>query len=100
MNWINSVAHAWHNHGDECLLGVEFESGRKEEYDGIFLAYGSATGMEMALKTGLLHEKGAITVDENSIPTCLAFLPQEIAREDLSKFLSQLGKVRLLQSLH
>ncbi len=51
-------------YGDEYLLGVEFESGRKEEYDGVFLAYGSATGMEMALKTGLLHEKGAITVDE------------------------------------
>ncbi len=51
-------------YGDEYLLGVEFESGRKEEYDGVFLAYGSATGMEMALKTGLLHEKGAITADE------------------------------------
>ncbi|MCK5758090.1 MAG: NAD(P)/FAD-dependent oxidoreductase [Clostridiales bacterium] len=51
-------------YGDEYLLGVEFESGRKEEYDGVFLAYGSATGMEMALKTGLIHEKGAITVDE------------------------------------
>ena len=51
-------------YGDEYLLGVEFESGRKEAYDGVFLAYGSATGMEMALKTGLLHEKGAITVDE------------------------------------
>lgn len=52
-------------YGDEYLLGVEFESGRKEEYDGVFLAYGSATGMEMALKTGLLHEKGALTVDES-----------------------------------
>jgi len=51
-------------YGDDYLLGVEFESGRKEDFEGVFLAYGSATGMEMALKTGLLNEKGAITVDE------------------------------------
>jgi len=52
-------------YGGQFLEGVEFESGRKREFDGIFLAYGSATGMEMALKTGLLTENGAITVDEN-----------------------------------
>lgn len=51
-------------YGDEYMQGIEFESGRKEDYEGVFLAYGSATGMEMALKTGLLNEKGAITVDE------------------------------------
>lgn len=51
-------------YGDQFLEGVEFESGRKESFEGIFLAYGSATGMEMALKTGLLTENGAITVDE------------------------------------
>ena len=51
-------------YGDEFLKGVDFESGEKEEFDGIFIAYGSATGMEMALKTGLLTENGAITVDE------------------------------------
>lgn len=51
-------------YGDQFLEGVEFESGRKEGFEGLFLAYGSATGMEMALKTGLLTENGAITVDE------------------------------------
>lgn len=50
-------------YGDEYLSGVEFESGRKSEYDGVFIAYGSATGADMALKTGLLTENGYITVD-------------------------------------
>ena len=51
-------------YGDDYLLGIEFESGRKEDFEGVFIAYGSATGMEMALKTGLLTEDGIIVADE------------------------------------
>ncbi len=51
-------------YGEEYLLGIEFESGKKEDFEGVFIAYGSATGMEMALKTGLLTEDGAIVTDE------------------------------------
>lgn len=50
-------------YGDDYLLGVEFESGRREEYDGVFIAYGSATGADMALKTGLLSDNGYISAD-------------------------------------
>lgn len=50
--------------GGEYLDGIEFESGRKENYDGVFIAYGSATGADMALKTGLLTENGYILVDD------------------------------------
>lgn len=52
-------------YGEEYLLGVEFDSGRKEEFDGVFIAYGSASGADMALKTGLLTENGYISADEN-----------------------------------
>ncbi len=52
-------------YGDEILGGIEFESGRREEYAGVFIAYGSASAMEMAMKTGLLTESGAIVVDSD-----------------------------------
>ena len=51
-------------YGEDYLLGVEFSSGRKEDFDGVFIAYGSASGMEMAMKTGLLTENGAVSTDE------------------------------------
>lgn len=50
--------------GEEFLTGVEFESGRKEDFEGVFIAYGSATGMELALKTGLMTEDGFIVTDD------------------------------------
>lgn len=50
-------------YGGEYLEGIEFDSGRKENYDGVFIAYGRATGADMALKTGLIMDNGYITVD-------------------------------------
>jgi thioredoxin reductase (NADPH) len=50
-------------YGDDVVGGIEFQSGEKEDFDGVFIAYGSASAMEMAMKTGLLTEKGAIVVD-------------------------------------
>ena len=46
--------------GDEFLEGVEFKSGHKEEFDGVFIAYGSASCTELAMKAGILMENGAI----------------------------------------
>jgi thioredoxin reductase (NADPH) len=52
-------------YGVDYLLGVVFESGRKEEFDGVFIAYGDATALEISLKTGLLTEDDRIVTDEN-----------------------------------
>ena len=62
-------------YGDEALKGIEFNSGKREEFDGVFIAYGSATGMEMAMKSGLLTENGKIMVDgdmKTNIPNIFA----------------------------
>jgi thioredoxin reductase (NADPH) len=50
-------------YGDDYLLGVAYESGEKEEYDGVFIAYGDATALEISLKTGLITEDGKIVID-------------------------------------
>ena len=52
-------------YGGEYLLGVAFESVGKEEFDGVFIAYGDATALEISLKTGLLTEEDKIVIDEN-----------------------------------
>ncbi|MBN2558089.1 MAG: NAD(P)/FAD-dependent oxidoreductase [Clostridia bacterium] len=51
--------------GDEFLQGVEFASGRKEHFDGIFIAYGSASAAELAKKAGIMTENGVVVVDES-----------------------------------
>ncbi|MFO7611432.1 MAG: NAD(P)/FAD-dependent oxidoreductase [Clostridia bacterium] len=51
--------------GDDFLQGVEFASGRKEYYDGIFIAYGSASATELAKKAGIMTDKGMVVVDDN-----------------------------------
>jgi len=50
-------------YGNDTLEGVEFKSERREAYDGVFIAYGSASATDMAMKSGLLIEKGSISVD-------------------------------------
>lgn len=51
-------------YGSDFMEGIEFKDGLREEFQGAFIAYGSASGMEMALKTGLLTENGAIVTDD------------------------------------
>jgi len=46
----------------ECLL---FKDGSKEELDGVFIAYGSASSVNFAKKLGIVMEDGYIVVDKN-----------------------------------
>jgi thioredoxin reductase (NADPH) len=51
--------------GDEFLEGIELKSGEKRSFDGVFIAYGSASCTELAMKAGILTEKGAIVIDRD-----------------------------------
>ncbi|MBN1624556.1 MAG: NAD(P)/FAD-dependent oxidoreductase [Clostridia bacterium] len=51
--------------GDEVLEGIELKSGDKKVFDGVFIAYGSASCTELAIKAGILTEKGVIIIDRD-----------------------------------
>lgn len=62
-------------YGNENLEGIEYKTGRREGFDGVFIAFGSAGGMEMAMKSGLLTENVKIIVDDymkTNIPNIFA----------------------------
>jgi len=50
--------------GQEFLEGIEFEDGTKEPVDGLFVAYGSASGVNFAMKMGILMNGNYIAVNE------------------------------------
>ena len=51
--------------GDEKLKKVVFEDGSEIEIDGLFIALGTAGGLDFAKKLGILTEKNNILVNEN-----------------------------------
>lgn len=51
--------------GDIKIRNVEFEDGTTFELDGLFIAIGSAGGIDFAKKLGLMIENDNIVVDEN-----------------------------------
>lgn len=54
-------------YGEEHVKGIEFKDGSKEEFDGIFIAYGTADASSFCIKSGIATEKGKILVDENKM---------------------------------
>jgi len=51
--------------GDVKIRNIEFEDGSTFELDGLFIAIGSAGGIDFAKKLGLMVENDNIVVDEN-----------------------------------
>lgn len=51
-------------YGQEFLEGVYFEDGTKDEVDGLFVAYGSASGVSFAMKMGILMDGNNIAINE------------------------------------
>ncbi|WP_422447424.1 NAD(P)/FAD-dependent oxidoreductase [Thermoanaerobacterium sp. DL9XJH110] len=51
--------------GGELLEKIVFEDGRDEEINGLFVAYGSASSVDFALKLGILTENNYILVDRD-----------------------------------
>jgi thioredoxin reductase (NADPH) len=52
--------------GEQTVSGLELESGRKLEINGVFIALGAKGSVELALEVGVLPDpSGKITVDEN-----------------------------------
>lgn len=51
-------------HGEDTLSGAELEDGPLEGLDGLFVALGSASAGDLALKLGLRLRDGAISVNE------------------------------------
>jgi thioredoxin reductase (NADPH) len=49
----------------EFVEKIEFTDGTAEEVDGIFVAYGSASAVEFALKLGVLTENNAIVTEKD-----------------------------------
>lgn len=57
--------------GETAFKGVEFADGSVGEYDGLFVALGSANATDLALKAGAAFENGVLALDadlQTSIP--------------------------------
>ena len=52
-------------YGDDVLGGIEFKSGVTESFDGVFIAYGSASCTELAMKAGILTDNGTIATEDS-----------------------------------
>jgi Thioredoxin reductase len=51
--------------GGEYLESVLFEDGTEERFDGIFIAYGTASSLDFARKLGIIVNEGIIEVDKD-----------------------------------
>lgn len=54
-------------YGQDSVEGVEFKDGSKQQFDGIFIAYGTADASSFSLKSGIATEKGKIVVDSSKM---------------------------------
>lgn len=51
-------------YGGESLEGINFEDGTTEDVDGLFVAYGSASGVNFAMKMGIMMNGNSIAFNE------------------------------------
>ena len=75
-------------YGDTILRGVTFEDGSTAEFDGLFIALGTAGSVDLARKAGILTENGNITTDENGLTN----IPGIFAAGDCTGGLLQISK--------
>lgn len=54
-------------YGRDSVEGIEFKDGSKQQFDGIFIAYGTADASSFFLKSGIATEKGKIVVDSSKM---------------------------------
>ena len=74
--------------GEEALRGVRFEDGTQENYDGLFVACGSAGAFELSKKLGLETDGNKIATDEKRATN----IPGIYAAGDCVKGLQQIAK--------
>lgn len=55
--------------GEGAFKGVTFDDGSVGEYDGLFVALGSANATDLALKAGAAFDQGKLVLDENLMTT-------------------------------
>lgn len=55
--------------GEGAFKGVSFDDGSVGEYDGLFVALGSANATDLALKAGAAFDQGKLVLDENLMST-------------------------------
>lgn len=55
--------------GEGVFKGVTFDDGFVGEYDGLFVALGSANATDLALKAGAAFDQGKLVLDENLMTT-------------------------------
>lgn len=51
--------------GEGTFQGVHYEDGTEENFDGLFVALGSANATDLALKAGAAFDQGKLVLDEN-----------------------------------
>ncbi len=74
--------------GDNKLSQVVFADGTKENFDGVFIACGSAGAVELAKKLGLETNENKIVTDENKATN----IPGIFAAGDCTKGIQQIAK--------
>lgn len=55
--------------GEGAFKGVSFDDGSVGEFDGLFVALGSANATDLALKAGAAFDQGKLVLDENLMST-------------------------------
>ena len=74
--------------GDERLKEVVFADGSREQYDGVFIACGSAGAFELAKKIGIASENGKLLTDERHMTN----VPGIFAAGDCTPGMQQIAK--------
>ncbi len=54
-------------YGDEFVKGIEFIDGTREEFDGIFIAYGTADASSFCVKSGIATDRSKILADDDKM---------------------------------
>lgn len=52
-------------YGEDSVKGIAFKDGSKEDFDGIFIAYGTADASAFCVKSGIATDKSRIVVDQD-----------------------------------
>ena len=74
-------------YGNDVIEGLILEDGSRDELNGLFVAYGSASSVSFALKMGIATDGKSIYVNEKMETNIPGLLRQGIVREYLNRFL-------------
>ena len=80
--------------GNNVINEVEFENNNTKKVDGVFIAIGTASSVDLARKIGAVIKGNNIVTNENMQTTVKSYMLVEIVPEDYYKLIKQYTKVQ------